>query len=200
MAQALSIENLATLNAAFCRFYAKLGCALPPRCGDADGRSFEQQIAALQPALEKCEDDHDGCSSWATSGECEKNPLFMHAHCAVACKSCGKRPDDLHVDDKLSELGDWRKEERVRHAEQLKDAKVRVHVDDRDNYNPGWKYSHWEQKGVPVRLEVGPRDVDQGTSTSRRQAEAGNVCCCCCCCCCLGSASKSGVVGVCARV
>ena len=46
----------------------------------------------------------------------------MHAHCAVACKSCGKRPDDLHVDDKLSELGDWRKEERVRHAEQLKDA------------------------------------------------------------------------------
>ena len=27
------------------------------------------------------------------------------------------------------------------------------------NYTPGWKYNHWEQKGVPLRVEVGPRDV-----------------------------------------
>ena len=27
-------------------------------------------------------------------------------------------------------------------------------------YNPGWKYNHWEQKGVPLRIEVGPRDVE----------------------------------------
>ena len=27
-------------------------------------------------------------------------------------------------------------------------------------YNPGWKYNHWEQKGVPIRIEVGPRDID----------------------------------------
>src|SRR4051812_41016934 len=31
----------------------------------------------------------------------------------------------------------------------LTDAGVRVEVDDRDNYNPGWKYNHWELKGVP---------------------------------------------------
>jgi len=37
----------------------------------------------------------------------------------------------------------------------LKGGKVRVHLDDRDNYTPGWKYNHWEQKGVPLRLEVG---------------------------------------------
>ena len=54
----------------------------------------------------------------------------------------------------------------------LKASGVRVRYDNRSNYNPGWKYSHWEQKGVPVRLEVGPRDVDQGTSTSRRQARS----------------------------
>ncbi|CAM9457435.1 unnamed protein product, partial [Phaeothamnion confervicola] len=29
----------------------------------------------------------------------------------------------------------------------------------RDNYTAGWKYNHWEQKGVPLRLEAGPRDV-----------------------------------------
>lgn len=28
-------------------------------------------------------------------------------------------------------------------------------------YNPGWKYNHWEQKGVPIRIEVGPRDIEQ---------------------------------------
>lgn len=43
---------------------------------------------------------------------------------------------------------------------ELKDAGVRVKLDDRDMYNPGWKYNHWEQKGVPLRLEVGPRDIE----------------------------------------
>ncbi len=32
-------------------------------------------------------------------------------------------------------------------------------VDDRDNYRPGWKFNEWEQQGVPVRLELGPRDL-----------------------------------------
>ncbi len=38
-------------------------------------------------------------------------------------------------------------------------AGVRVKLDARDNYTPGWKYNEWELKGVPVRIEVGPRDV-----------------------------------------
>ena len=46
-------------------------------------------------------------------------------------------------------------------AAQLRAAKVRVHVDDRDNYNPGWKYNYWELKGVPLRIEVGPKDVEK---------------------------------------
>ncbi len=36
---------------------------------------------------------------------------------------------------------------------------IRVHVDDRKNYNPGYKYNHWELKGVPIRLELGERDM-----------------------------------------
>jgi len=36
-------------------------------------------------------------------------------------------------------------------------------VDDRTNYNPGWKYSHWELKGVPLRLEMGPKDLANKT-------------------------------------
>jgi len=31
--------------------------------------------------------------------------------------------------------------------------------DDRDNYKPGWKYNYWELKGVPMRVEIGPKDM-----------------------------------------
>jgi len=38
--------------------------------------------------------------------------------------------------------------------------KVECHLDDREGYTPGWKFNDWELKGVPIRLEVGPRDVE----------------------------------------
>uniref|UniRef100_A0A6I8NTB7 Bifunctional glutamate/proline--tRNA ligase n=1 Tax=Ornithorhynchus anatinus TaxID=9258 RepID=A0A6I8NTB7_ORNAN len=45
------------------------------------------------------------------------------------------------------------------YRKRLLSANVRVRVDLRDNYSPGWKFNHWELKGVPIRLEVGPRDM-----------------------------------------
>ncbi|MEG0340206.1 MAG: proline--tRNA ligase [Oscillospiraceae bacterium] len=39
-------------------------------------------------------------------------------------------------------------------------GKVRVKLDDSDN-SPGWKFSQWEMKGVPLRLEIGPKDIAQ---------------------------------------
>jgi len=36
----------------------------------------------------------------------------------------------------------------------------RVYLDDRDNYTPGYKFYEWELKGVPLRLEIGPRDLE----------------------------------------
>ena len=51
----------------------------------------------------------------------------------------------------------------------LKNAGVRVHLDDRDNYNPGWKYNSWELKGVPLRIELGKNDLrDQEVRVVRR--------------------------------
>jgi len=38
---------------------------------------------------------------------------------------------------------------------------VRVNIDDRDVYTPGWKYNHWELKGVPLRMEMGPKDYEK---------------------------------------
>lgn len=34
-----------------------------------------------------------------------------------------------------------------------------VHLDDREDYSPGWKFNEWELKGVPVRIEIGPKDI-----------------------------------------
>jgi len=43
----------------------------------------------------------------------------------------------------------------------LNAANIRSHFDDRRGYNPGFKYNHWEMKGVPIRIELGPRDLEK---------------------------------------
>ncbi len=50
-------------------------------------------------------------------------------------------------------------------AGMLEGAGIRVRLDDRD-IRPGAKYYHWEMRGVPVRLELGPRDLDAGVATA----------------------------------
>ena len=53
-------------------------------------------------------------------------------------------------------------------AESLRRQGVRVELDVRDQ-SPGWKFNEWEMKGVPVRIEVGPRDIEQGVVTYARR-------------------------------
>ncbi|MBB3125920.1 prolyl-tRNA synthetase [Paenibacillus rhizosphaerae] len=45
---------------------------------------------------------------------------------------------------------------------ELKQAGIRVRVDDRSDLRPGWKFNEYEMRGVPVRLEIGPRDMENG--------------------------------------
>ncbi|HUY10957.1 MAG TPA: His/Gly/Thr/Pro-type tRNA ligase C-terminal domain-containing protein, partial [Candidatus Dormibacteraeota bacterium] len=55
----------------------------------------------------------------------------------------------------------------------LKRNGMRVRVDDREQ-SPGWKYAEWEMRGVPLRIEIGPRDVDAGSViVVRRDLEKG---------------------------
>ena len=51
----------------------------------------------------------------------------------------------------------------------LKAKGYRVHLDDRLGYSPGWKYNHWELKGVPIRVEVGPKDVKEQSAVIARR-------------------------------
>ena len=54
-------------------------------------------------------------------------------------------------------------------ADQLKAAGLRVRLDDRDNVTPGWKFNEWELKGVPVRIEIGPRDLAENRAVLVRR-------------------------------
>jgi prolyl-tRNA synthetase len=45
--------------------------------------------------------------------------------------------------------------------QQLSNAGIRVTLDERDE-RPGWKFSEWEMRGVPLRLEIGPKDIEKG--------------------------------------
>lgn len=54
-------------------------------------------------------------------------------------------------------------------ADRLAAKGIRVKFDDRDNVTPGWKFNEWELKGVPVRVEVGPRDLAQGQAMCVRR-------------------------------
>lgn len=61
---------------------------------------------------------------------------------------------------------DAEKEQVLGFSERVRAAlspRFRVKVDDRDHLRPGAKYFEWEKKGVPLRLEIGPRDVAQGS-------------------------------------
>ena len=53
-------------------------------------------------------------------------------------------------------------------------GEFRVHIDDRDNISPGFKFNEWELKGVPLRIEIGPRDIENNTVVfSRRDGVQG---------------------------
>ncbi|MDA0329807.1 MAG: proline--tRNA ligase [Gemmatimonadetes bacterium] len=59
-------------------------------------------------------------------------------------------------------------------AARLKAAGVRVKIDARENLSPGAKYYEWERKGVPFRLEIGPRDLESGqVALARRLTPEG---------------------------
>jgi len=50
---------------------------------------------------------------------------------------------------------------------------IRVHLDDRTEYSPGWKFNEWEMKGIPLRIEIGPKDLEKNDCVVKRRDIAG---------------------------
>ena len=57
--------------------------------------------------------------------------------------------------------------------EQLVKADIRVKLDEREGQSPGFKFNDWEMRGVPLRMEVGPKDVAKGTVVLARRDKPG---------------------------
>jgi prolyl-tRNA synthetase len=51
----------------------------------------------------------------------------------------------------------------------LEGNRIRLRIDDRQEVTPGFKFNDWEMRGVPVRIEIGPKDVSRGTVTLARR-------------------------------
>jgi prolyl-tRNA synthetase len=56
---------------------------------------------------------------------------------------------------------------------ELKGAGLRIKLDDREEVTPGFKFNDWEMRGVPLRIEVGPKDVESGNVTFARRDVPG---------------------------
>jgi prolyl-tRNA synthetase len=54
------------------------------------------------------------------------------------------------------------KEKAAEIESELKAAGIRAHLDGRDEYTSGWKFNEWEMKGVPLRINIGARDIEKG--------------------------------------
>src|ERR1700722_16518105 len=57
--------------------------------------------------------------------------------------------------------------------EQLVKAEIRVKVDEREGQSPGFKFNDWEMRGVPLRIEIGPKDVAKGSVVLARRDKPG---------------------------
>jgi prolyl-tRNA synthetase len=56
---------------------------------------------------------------------------------------------------------------------ELKAAGIRLKMDDRDNVSSGFKFNDWEMRGVPIRIEIGPKDVEKGSVAIARRDKPG---------------------------
>ncbi|MGP6206974.1 proline--tRNA ligase [Cuniculiplasma sp. SKW3] len=57
----------------------------------------------------------------------------------------------------------------------LKNIGIRAKLDDRNSYTPGYKYNFWEMKGVPLRIEIGDREIKERTITVKKRTEKGRT-------------------------
>jgi prolyl-tRNA synthetase len=103
-------------------------------------------------------------TSWGTSTRLLGGMIMTHGDDAGLILPPRVAPHQVVIVPIAPRKGDWHeailpKAREVQAA--LRAAGVRVHLDDRDTYQTGYKYADWEMRGVPLRLELGPKDVEK---------------------------------------
>jgi prolyl-tRNA synthetase len=103
-------------------------------------------------------------TSWGTSTRMIGGLIMTHGDDAGLVLPPRVAPYQVVVVPIPPRKGDWNEAvlPKAREVVQtLRAAGVRVHLDDRDTQQPGFKYADWEMRGVPLRLEIGPKDVEK---------------------------------------
>jgi prolyl-tRNA synthetase len=138
--------------------------------GQNFARAFEIQYLDSSNTLQYCE-----TTSWAISSRIIGAIIMVHgddqglvlpprlAPVQAVIVPIFKTPEDK---TRVMEVAD-------RLFVELKAAGIRIKMDDRDNVSSGFKFNDWEMRGVPVRIEVGPKDVEKGTVALARRDKPG---------------------------
>ncbi len=136
--------------------------------GDNFARAFEIRFLDQENTLQYC-----WTSSWGLSTRFIGAIIMVHGDDKGLVLPPRLAPYQVVIipifknDDERSEV--MAAIERIREAL----SEFRVHVDGRDGLTPGFKFNEWEMRGVPVRVEVGPNDVAQGTAALARRDRPG---------------------------
>jgi prolyl-tRNA synthetase len=103
-------------------------------------------------------------TSWGTSTRMIGGLIMTHGDDAGLILPPKVAPYQVVIVPIPPRKGDWSEAVLPKSREvmaALRGAGVRVHLDDRDTQQPGFKYADWEMRGVPLRLELGPKDVEK---------------------------------------
>jgi prolyl-tRNA synthetase len=103
-------------------------------------------------------------TSWGTSTRLVGGAVMTHGDDSGLILPPKVAPYQVVIVPIPPRKGDWNEavlpKARAVQAE-LRAAGVRCHLDDRDTQQPGFKYADWEMRGVPLRLELGPKDIEK---------------------------------------
>jgi prolyl-tRNA synthetase len=103
-------------------------------------------------------------TSWGTSTRMVGGLIMTHGDDAGLVLPPKVAPHQLVIVPIPPRKGDWNEAVlpacRATQAA-LRGAGLRVHLDDRDTQQPGFKYADWEMRGVPLRVEIGPKDIEK---------------------------------------
>src|SRR5690606_18651402 len=128
--------------------------------GQNFAKAFDVKYADKEGALE-----YVWATSWGVSTRLMGALVMTHSYDKGLVLPPNLTPDQVVIvpifrsEEERSQLGEVAKEL----MQNLKSKGVRVKYDDRDTYKPGWKFNEYELKGVPVRIAIGPKDLEKGT-------------------------------------
>ena len=127
--------------------------------GQNFAKAFDIQFQGRDKALQ-----HAWTTSWGVSTRLIGGVIMTHGDDSglILPPRVAPLPGRHRADPARQLAGDRPAAARRRFATQLVAAGVRVMLDDRDAYTPGWKFAEWEMRGVPLRLEIGPKDIEKG--------------------------------------